>query len=125
MYKGMLYKFNPGNVGAYVNNTKVPKFDIHPDFTERNDVYSECYGKAIKLTAYKSTTRYPRSVQKFNSDKQKQSLHPTQKPVELCKYLIKTYTNKGDTVLDFAMGSGTTGVACVDTDRSFIVMNIL
>ena len=47
-------------------------------------------------------------------------LHPTQKPVELMEYLIKTYTNEGDTVLDFTMGSGTTGVACVNTGRKFI-----
>ena len=47
-------------------------------------------------------------------------LHPTQKPAALYEYLIKTYTNEGDTVLDFCMGSGTTGVACVRTNRNFI-----
>lgn len=47
-------------------------------------------------------------------------LHPTQKPVNLLEYLIKTYTNKGDTVLDNCMGSGSTGVACVNTSRNFI-----
>ena len=47
-------------------------------------------------------------------------VHPTQKPVELAEYLIRTYTNPGDTVLDNCMGSGTTGVACVNTGRSFI-----
>ena len=47
-------------------------------------------------------------------------LHPTQKPVELCEYLIKTYTNEGETVLDNCMGSGSTGVACVNTNRKFI-----
>ena len=47
-------------------------------------------------------------------------LHPTQKPVALMEYLIKTYTNEGETVLDFTMGSGTTGVACVNTGRNFI-----
>ena len=46
--------------------------------------------------------------------------HPTQKPVEMCEYLIKTYSNVGDTVLDNCMGSGTTGVACINTDRNFI-----
>lgn len=48
------------------------------------------------------------------------TLHPTQKPVDLLAYLIRTYTNKGDTVLDFCMGSGSTGVACVLEGRSFI-----
>ena len=47
-------------------------------------------------------------------------LHPTQKPVDLLEYLIKTYTNEGETVLDFTMGSGSTGVACVNTNRHFI-----
>ena len=54
--------------------------------------------------------------------KQEKGLHPTQKPVELMEYLIKTYTNPGDTVLDNTMGSGTTGVACVQTGREFIGM---
>jgi site-specific DNA-methyltransferase (adenine-specific) len=52
--------------------------------------------------------------------KQEKGLHPTQKPVEMMEYLIRTYTNKGDTVLDNTMGSGTTGVACVRTGRNFV-----
>ena len=54
------------------------------------------------------------------TQKKGRSFHPTQKPVALMEYLIKTYTNEGDTVLDFTMGSGTTGVACVNTNRKFI-----
>lgn len=61
--------------------------------------------------------RYPSSVQKFNTEV---GLHPTQKPVALCEYLIKTYTNEGMIVLDNCMGSGTTGVACVNLNRDFI-----
>ena len=56
----------------------------------------------------------------FSTDTQNSSLHPTQKPVALFKYLIKTYTNKGDIVLDNVIGSGTTAVACLSTDRKFI-----
>jgi site-specific DNA-methyltransferase (adenine-specific) len=52
------------------------------------------------------------------------TVHPTQKPIEICEWLIKIYTNKGDTVLDFCMGSGTTGVACVNTERNFIGFEI-
>lgn len=63
-------------------------------------------------------TRYPRSIIKFSLDKDK--FHPTQKPVALLEYLIKTYTNEGDLVLDNCMGSGSTGVACVNTNRNFI-----
>ena len=63
-------------------------------------------------------TGYPKCVIQFTKDKS--SLHPTQKPVALLVYLIKTYTNKGDVVLDNCMGSGSTGVACVNTNRRFI-----
>jgi site-specific DNA-methyltransferase (adenine-specific) len=63
------------------------------------------------------TTRFPRTVQRVDCER---GLHPTQKPVALMEYLIKTYSNEGDTVLDFTMGSGTTGVACVNTNRNFI-----
>jgi site-specific DNA-methyltransferase (adenine-specific) len=87
---------------------------------KRKDIGSEHYGKQVNIKSYDSTERYPRSVQVFSSDKQKQALHPTQKPVALCEYLIRTYTNEGETVLDNTMGSGTTGVACVNTGRSFI-----
>ena len=80
---------------------------------------TDCYGKH-GLTSYDSTERFPRSVIKTSTDKQKSKLHPTQKPVSLMQYLIKTYTNEGETVLDFTMGSGTTGVACVNLNRNFI-----
>lgn len=63
-------------------------------------------------------TGYPTSVVRFKNDNQK--LHPTQKPVALMEYLVRTYTNEGDTVLDNCMGSATTGVACANTGRNFI-----
>lgn len=66
--------------------------------------------------------RYPKSLIKFNRDKDK--FHPTQKPVALLEYLIKTYTNPGDVVLDNCMGSGSTGVACMNTGRDFIGMEL-
>jgi len=62
--------------------------------------------------------RYPLNTLTFTRDKSKQ--HPTQKPVALMEYLIKTYTNEGELVLDFTMGSGTTGVACKNTNRKFV-----
>lgn len=62
-------------------------------------------------------TNYPTEVLKFNNEK---GLHESQKPVALLEYLIKTYTNEGEIVLDFTMGSGTTGVACMNTSRKFI-----
>ena len=93
----------------------------HPLKTAKKKVVaSECYGKDISLPSYSSTERYPRSVQFFKSDKQKANYHPTQKPVDLMRYLIRTYSNEGETVLDCTMGSGTTGVAAVMEGRSFV-----
>lgn len=66
--------------------------------------------------------RYPVTVLEFQRDREK--LHPTQKPVALMEYFIRTYTNEGDTVLDNCMGSGSTGVACVNTGRKFIGMEL-
>ena len=69
---------------------------------------------------YEAQTGFPNNVLEYPNVIGKQALHPTQKPVELMEYLIKTYTSEGDTVLDFVMGSGTTGVACKKLNRSFI-----
>lgn len=82
---------------------------------------SSLYGRQVlDGKVYDSTERYPRSVQTFASDKQRSKLHETQKPLGLCEYLVRTYSNPGDLVLDFCMGSGTTGAACQATERRFI-----
>jgi DNA modification methylase len=65
-------------------------------------------------------TRHPTQLLQYNRDNNRKGLHPTQKPVSLLEYLIKTYTLEGETVLDNCMGSGSTGVACVNTHRDFI-----
>ena len=72
------------------------------------------------LHTYDSTERYPRSVIKFAKDVQKSAMHPTQKPLALCEYIIKTYTDEGDIVLDNCIGGGTTAEACVKTGRKYI-----
>ena len=64
--------------------------------------------------------KYPQNILVFSNASQKNKVHPTQKPVDLLEYLIKTYTNENEIVLDFTMGSGSTGVACVNTNRKFI-----
>ena len=74
------------------------------------------------LTTYDSTERYPKSILRFATDKQKQALHPTQKPIALLECIVKTYSNEGDLVLDNVAGSGTTGVACKNLNRNFILM---
>lgn len=80
---------------------------------------SECYGSAkIHDEIVEYNGRYPVTALEFSRDKEK--LHPTQKPVSLMEYLIRTYTNEGETVMDNCMGSGTAGVACMNTGRRFI-----
>jgi len=77
------------------------------------------YGKLNRTRKKDDGTRYPSNILKFNNPNNN-SLHPTQKPVALMEYLIKTYTNENEMVLDFTMGSGTTGIACKNTNRNFI-----
>lgn len=77
----------------------------------------DCFSKS-GTENFQEKTGYPRSVQQFKSEGR--TVHPTQKPVALMEHFIRTYTNEGDTVLDFTMGSGTTGVACANTGRKFI-----
>ena len=81
---------------------------------------SQVYGKEMRDTFYDSSERYPTGIIEISTANQHGKVHPTQKPVELMEYLIKTYTNEGELVLDFTMGSGSTGVACVSTNRNFI-----
>lgn len=84
---------------------------------------TELYGKATKeVSGGGETDRYPRSVLKFPSDKQKSTLHPTQKPLALIEHLIKTYTNEGDLILDNTCGSGTTLLGAKNLNRNFIGM---
>lgn len=104
--------FNPQKTSGHTR--KVSKAEH-----KTNCKATDCYGKHGSTT-YDSTERYPRSVIKTSTDKQQSKLHPTQKPVFLMEYLIRTYSNEGEIVLDFAMGSGTTGVACTNLNRNFI-----
>lgn len=84
--------------------------------------YSELYDKHMPARFNVTTTeRYPIDAIKFGTSNEEFLIkHPTLKPVDVCKYLIETYTNKGEVVLDNCMGSGSTGVACAKTGRSFI-----
>lgn len=85
---------------------------------------TEDYGKH-SLSSYDSTERYPTQLLVYKKDTQKMALHSTQKPVALLEYLIKTYTNEDELVLDFAIGSGSTAVACINTNRNYIGFEIL
>lgn len=102
---------------------KLPKYN--PQFTKDKPYYrtggsgtsGDVTGNYKKISTTNDGRRYPISIQKF---KRERGYHPTQKPVELVKYMIKTYTDEGDVVLDSCMGSGTTGVACRELNRNFI-----
>lgn len=102
--------------------SKMPTYNpqmekVKERFVTRSGEY-EGYGKHKALNSSNNGLAYPKSV--FNFKVKQKPIHPTQKPVPLLEYLIKTYTNEGDVVLDNCMGSGSTGVACVNTGRHFI-----
>ncbi|WP_066512979.1 site-specific DNA-methyltransferase [Rufibacter sp. DG15C] len=88
----------------------------------RKTAETTIYNKHDKHIDYASTERYPRSVVRFASDRQKLSLHETQKPIDLLEYFIRTYTNEGALVLDTCSGSGSLAAACINTNRRFICM---
>ena len=121
----MLCKYQPYKVHEIVSVFSKSKHNYFPQMTEGKPYISgkgtsgEITGNRPKVQTKNEGKRYPRSIQRFNTEKTK-STHPTQKPIALLEYLIKTYTNEGETVLDFTMGSGSTGVACINTNRNFI-----
>lgn len=87
----------------------------------KNDSNGEAFGgKRVKRKHDNKGLGYPKNLITLSNADQSNRVHPTQKPVALMEYLIKTYTNENETVLDFTMGSGTTGVACMNTGRKFI-----
>lgn len=97
----------------------------NPQMETRGAVRKKGGGKpsdnfGIVPTVSYNNTYYPKTILTFSTGSRVDHFHPTQKPVALFEYLIRTYTNEGDTVLDNTMGSGTTGVACVNTGRRFI-----
>ena len=128
-------KFMSGNIKeliAVFSKSKPSKMAYYPQMVKRDkpikitstfpnenrDKHNKWNMKKIKR---ESALTYPVNVLKFNRDRKKgQRYHPTQKPVALLEYLVKTYTLENETVLDFTMGSGSTGVACKNLNRKFI-----
>jgi site-specific DNA-methyltransferase (adenine-specific) len=119
----VFYKKQPTyNPQPYKKNTVGLMSDKNLNKSHTSDNYGDT---GIVQSDNKAEFGYPRSLLTQipimnNLSKDKSGLHPTQKPVALMEYLIKTYTNEGETVLDFTMGSGTTGVACQNLNRNFI-----
>ena len=99
-----------------------PTSIVEAEPKDLGEIKGGCYrgenGKPFKRMANDPTTSHPTTVLDFKNPGK--SVHKTQKPVDLCEWLIKSYSNEGDLVMDFCMGSGTTGVACKNTGRSFI-----
>ena len=114
------------NNGAKNPMRYYPQGVVEIDRTAKNSNTGGKIGAAHKTTLndgriyHQTSTGYPKKTVKFNQDAN--TVHPTQKPVALMEYLIRTYTKEGEVVLDNCMGSGTTGVACVNTGRDFIGM---
>jgi DNA modification methylase len=116
VFYGSLPTYNPQKTSGHARKVSTASH-------KRNCVKTPNYGEH-GLSTYDSTERYPTSVLDFPTDKQKSSLHPTQKPVALMEYLIRTYTDEGDLVLDNCMGSGTTAVAATNSCRHYLGFDI-
>lgn len=114
--------YNP--IISYGHTRKISKAKNRAQCIVRRNNSDNIYNNEYenRVSDYDSTERYPRSVLKFKTDKQKSSLHKTQKPVALFEYLIRTYTNEGETVLDNTAGVFTTAIACLNTKRKYIVI---
>lgn len=110
--------YNPIMQERAESGKKMIKAGVKSKASIGNDVYSGA-NQGYDNSKQDSQFRVPSSVQNFNRER---GLHPTQKPVALFEYLIKTYTNEGDLILDNCAGSGTTGVACKNTNRNYILI---
>ena len=123
---------SPGNGHPFSFSAIVNGYDDAAFAEDREALLSSLPGRGIGRvinvcsdvdslrTTMELTEKYPQSILEFSNASQKDKLHPTQKPVPLLEYLIKTYTNEGETVLDNCIGSGTTAVACINTNRNYI-----
>ena len=122
----MLAKYQPLKIHEDINVFSIDTHKYNPQGlievnkqTKQGVRVSDNNGGGKRDSVYNQThTNYPRSILKYESVGN--TVHPTQKPVALFEYLIKTYTNKNETVLDNCMGSGTTAIACMNTERNFI-----
>ena len=113
--KGERVNYYPIMIGGHKDRSK-----DNPT-KKRSDLFSGIKSGEFKHgNNKKGDERYPKHLIEYSNASRKNHFHPTQKPVDLLEYLIRTYTNENETVLDFTMGSGSTGVACMNTNRRFI-----
>ena len=102
--------FNPQKTDGKPYKEKVKPSEINNELSN--------YRAKIKQSSNESGLRFPKSIIRFKPDLEK--IHPTQKPIKLNEYLINTYSNKDDLVLDFCFGSGSSIIACINTERNYI-----
>ena len=112
----IVFTSNGAKLNYYPQMTKLEK-------TRKSKIYSSSDSASVKYNdglerEYKE--KYPKTIIQISNANQSNKIHPTQKPVSLIEYLIKTYTQENETVLDFTAGSFTTGIACINTNRNFI-----
>jgi DNA modification methylase len=128
-YNKLIEHFKLNEMEGFKPNNELDKYKskwtYNPQKTEgkpyknkKGGSHITVYGERTQPPINNTGDRYPTSIQHFGYDKE--TIHPTQKPVALCEWLIKTYSNEGDTVLDFCMGSGSTVIACINTKRLYI-----
>lgn len=114
----LIHIFGKARVSYYPQGLEYGEFDNNrPSRGQKRDT---TYGKQASKIKVSKAKGYPRTLIQFSKTSDKIRQHPTQKPVTLLEYLVKTYTLEGETVLDFTMGSGSTGVACANLNREFI-----
>lgn len=113
----LVFNCNYKSYHPIMTNRKYPRKDINVEYS-RSEICGGTITKEKKNIV--RDKKYPKNILVFSNASQKNKFHPAQKPVLLLEYLIRTYTIEGETVLDNCMGSGSTGVACVNTGRNFI-----
>lgn len=130
-YDLLIKKYNIDNMNGFLNYNEIDiyKRTYNPKMEVRGEKVRKGYKGETKSSSFLGVTNmdttsfnneyYPRAILKI-SNRSEKKLHPTQKPVELLRYLIETYSNDGDLVMDNTMGSGSTAIACIETNRNFI-----
>lgn len=120
---------NHENISVFYKNqpTYNPQMDKGKPYVKRgkysdnnNNISGIGKLKGVEYENVNDGVRYPKTVRCYSYPNGKERVHPTQKPVDLLEWLVKSYSNEGDTILDFTMGSGSTGIACNNTNRHFI-----
>ncbi len=123
-----LAKYQPLKIIHDVVVFGIKRINYYPQMTDRNRIRRSTVSKSESIPVNShgkeflgyQEKKYPKNLIEFSNASHRDKKHPTQKPVALVEYMIKTYTDEGETVLDFCMGSGTTGVACKNLNREFI-----